>query len=260
MKADVTLLMQISTLSMAKELIETYRMHPRISGCAAPHATNTCSPQILKKAWELDTANQVPFDSSCSRNGLRDDLGWHETRGCTPVGYLDQLGVLSDQTAAAHCIHLTDRDIEILRQRGSGVCHCIGSNAKAAKGVAPVLKLLKEGVSVGLGTDGPASGNTLDLFTQMRLCAGFQKNNSHDRSAMPAKDIVSMATRQGARVLGLEEKTGSIEPGKEADLVLVETDSPNMFPVYDPYSALVYSANASNVRLTFATLCRSRYR
>ena len=171
-----------------------------------------------------------------------------QTRGCTPVGYLDQLGVLSDQTAAAHCIHLTDRDIEILRQRGSGVCHCIGSNAKAAKGVAPVLKLLKEGVSVGLGTDGPASGNTLDLFTQMRLCAGFQKNDSHDRSAMPAKDIVSMATRQGARVLGLEEKTGSIEPSKEADLVLVETDSPNMFPVYDPYSALVYSANASNVR------------
>ena len=235
------------SLSMAKELIETYRMHPRISGCAAPHATNTCSPQILKKAWELDTANQVPFTLHAAEMDY--EMTWlAQTRGCTPVGYLDQLGVLSDQTAAAHCIHLTDRDIEILRQRGSGVCHCIGSNAKAAKGVAPVLKLLKEGVSVGLGTDGPASGNTLDLFTQMRLCAGFQKNDSHDRSAMPAKDIVSMATRQGARVLGLEEKTGSIEPGKEADLVLVETDSPNLFPVYDPYSALVYSANASNVR------------
>ena len=114
--------------------------------------------------------------------------------------------------------------------------------------MAPVLKLLKEGVPVGLGTDGPASGNTLDLFTQMRLCAGFQKNESRDRSAMPAKDIVSMATCQGARVLGLDKKTGSIEPGKEADMVLVETDSLNMFPVYDPYSALVYSAGASNVR------------
>ena len=162
------------SLSMAKELIETYRMHPRISGCAAPHATNTCSPQILKKAWELDTANQVPFTLHAAEMDY--EMTWlAQTRGCTPVGYLDQLGVLSDQTAAAHCIHLTDRDIEILRQRGSGVCHCIGSNAKAAKGVAPVLKLLKEGVSVGLGTDGPASGNTLDLFTQMRLCAGFQK-------------------------------------------------------------------------------------
>lgn len=234
-------------LGMARELIEAYREHPRISGCAAPHATNTCSPETLKEAWRLDIANQVPFTLHAAEMDY--EMAWlAETRGCTPVEYLDQLEVLSSHTAAAHCIHLTDRDMEILKQRGSGVCHCIGSNAKAAKGVAPVLKLLKAGVPVGLGTDGPASGNTLDLFTQMRLCAGFQKNSSRDRSAMPAKDIVSMATCQGARVLGLEDKAGSIEPGKEADLVLVETDSPNMFPVYDPYSALVYSANASNVR------------
>ena len=100
-------------------------MHPRISGCAAPHATNT-SPQILKKAWELDTANQVPFTLHAAEMDY--EMTWlAQTRGCTPVGYLDQLGVLSNQTAAAHCIHLTDRDIEILRQRGSGVCHCIGS-------------------------------------------------------------------------------------------------------------------------------------
>ena len=90
------------------------------------------------------------------------------------------------------------------------------------------------------GTDGPASGNTLDLFTQMRLCADFHKNENKDRSAMPAKDIVAMATIGGARALGLDRKIGSLEPGKEADLVLVETDSANMFPVYDPYSALVY--------------------
>ena len=236
-----------TALGKARELIEAYKHHPRISGCAAPHATNTCSPQSLKKAWEMDRRNHVPFTLHAAEMDY--ELTWlAKTFGCTPIEYLDRTGVLDSHTAAAHGIHLTDGDISLLKQKGSGISHCIGSNAKAAKGVAPVLKLLKDGVPVGLGTDGPASGNTLDLFTQMRLCAGFQKNESHDRSAMPAKDIVSMATCQGARVLGLDKKTGSIEPGKEADMVLVETDSLNMFPVYDPYSALVYSAGASNVR------------
>ena len=128
------------------------------------------------------------------------------------------------------------------------MAHCIASNTKAAKGVAPVSLMHKHGMSVGFGTDGPASGNTLDLFIQMRMCENFHKNELHDRSAFPAKEVVSMATIEGARALGLGEITGSIEPGKQADLVLVETDSPNMFPVYDPYSALVYSAIASNVR------------
>jgi cytosine/adenosine deaminase-related metal-dependent hydrolase len=128
------------------------------------------------------------------------------------------------------------------------VAHCIASNTKAAKGVAPVLKMLEEGVTVGLGTDGPSSGNTLDLFIQMRFCANFHKNENRDRSAMPAEKIVSMATIEGARALGLDGITGSLEPGKEADIVVVETSSPNMFPVYEPYSALVYSANPSNVK------------
>ena len=101
---------------------------------------------------------------------------------------------------------------------------------------------------VGLGTDGPASGNTLDLFTQMRFCANFHKNELRDRSAFPAKEIVKMATCEGAKALGLGSVTGALEPGKAADIVLVETDSPNMFPVYDPYAALVYSAAAANVR------------
>ena len=131
---------------------------------------------------------------------------------------------------------------------GSGAAHCIGSNTKAAKGVAPVSSMLDQGIAVGLGTDGPASGNTLDLFTQMRFCANFHKNELKDRSAFPAKDIVSMATIWGANALGLGEVTGSLEPGKAADITVVETDSPNMFPVYDPYAALVYSARADNVR------------
>ena len=165
-------------------------------------------------------------------------------------GLADELKELNDvrKDMAAHSIRTTEHDVEILAKHGASVAHCIASNTKAAKGVAPVSLMHKHGMSVGFGTDGPASGNTLDLFIQMRMCENFHKNELHDRSAFPAKEVVSMATIEGARALGLGDITGSIEPGKQADLVLVETDSPNMFPVYDPYSALVYSAIASNVR------------
>lgn len=107
------------------------------------------------------------------------------------------------------------------------------------------------GIFVGLGTDGPASGNTLDLFTQMKLFANFHKNETRNRSAFPARQVVEMATIGGAKALHMEQKIGSIEVGKRADLVLVETRSANMFPIYDPYSALVYSAGPSNVDMVF---------
>ena len=128
------------------------------------------------------------------------------------------------------------------------VVHCIGANTKSAKGVAPIRSLLDHGVTVGLGTDGPSSGNTLDLFTQMRMVANFQKTHLKDRSAFPAKEIVTLATRGGAKALGLDEEVGTLEAGKKADVVLVETSSVNMFPVHDAYAVLVYSANASNVQ------------
>ena len=174
-----------------------------------------------------------------------------EQYGMTPVEFLEHIGVLGPNTLTAHTIHATERDVEILAKHGASVAHCIASNTKAGKGVAPVSLMHKHGISVGFGTDGPASGNTLDLFIQMRMCENFQKTTLHDRSALPAKEVVSMATIEGARALGLGDVTGSIEPGKEADLVLIETDSPNMFPVYDPYSAIVYSASAANVRDVF---------
>ena len=131
------------------------------------------------------------------------------------------------------------------------MAHCIGSNTKAAKGVAPVTAMLEHEIPVGLGTDGPASGNTLDILTQMKLCADFHKNETKDRSAFPAETIVSLATIKGAKAMGIDRVTGSLEPGKQADMVLVETGSANMFPVYDPYSSLVYSANASNVEAVY---------
>lgn len=237
-------------ITYGKTWMEVYEKHPRVRVCLAPHGTTTCSAQTLKKVHALDTEKGLPFtlhvaEMDYEMSELR------ENHGCTPVEYLHRLGVLDEHTVSAHSIQLTLGDIELLKQQKSSVAHCIASNTKAAKGVAPVTQMREMGVSVGFGTDGPASGNTLDLFTQMRFCANFHKNETHDRSAFPAKEIVAMATIEGAKALGLDRVTGSLEPGKEADLVLVETDSPNMFPVYDPYSALVYSARADNVRDVF---------
>lgn len=228
-------------------LIEAYKDHPRVSGAITPHGTTTCSPETLKRAYEEDVKAGTVFTLHVAEMDY-EMTQLREQYNMTPIEFMEHIGVLGPNTLTAHSIRTTEHDVEILAKHGASVAHCIASNTKAAKGVAPVSLMHKYGMSVGFGTDGPASGNTLDLFIQMRMCENFHKNELHDRSAFPAKEVVSMATIEGARALGLGDITGSIEPGKQADLVLVETDSPNMFPVYDPYSALVYSAIASNVR------------
>lgn len=228
-------------------LIEAYKDHPRVSGAITPHGTTTCSPETLKRAYGEDVKAGTVFTLHVAEMDY-EMTQLREQYNMTPIEFMEHIGVLGPNTLAAHSIRTTEHDVEILAKHGASVAHCIASNTKAAKGVAPVSLMHKHGMSVGFGTDGPASGNTLDLFIQMRMCENFHKNELHDRSAFPAKEVVSMATIEGARALGLGDITGSIEPGKQADLVLVETDSPNMFPVYDPYSALVYSAIASNVR------------
>lgn len=237
-------------IALGEELIKRYRNHPRIQGCIAPHGTTTCSSSTLQAIHQVNDRYGVPFTLHVAEMDY--EMSYlKEQYGCTPIEYLDRLGILDSHTLSAHSIRLTEQDISLMAKSGSSVAHCIGSNTKAAKGVAPVSSMLEQGLAVGLGTDGPASGNTLDIFTQMRFCANFHKNETGNRSAFPAKDIVSMATIWGAGALGLDHVTGSLEPGKEADLVVVETDSPNMFPVYDPYSALVYSARTDNVRDVF---------
>ncbi len=134
-----------------------------------------------------------------------------------------------------------------MSEKQTRVAHCIGSNMKAGKGIAPVKEMVASGLAVGLGTDGPSSGNTLDLFTQMKTAVYAQKTHYKDRSLFKAEEIVKLATIGGAKVLRMEHEIGSLEVSKKADLVLIETDSLNMFPIHDPYSAIVYSANASNV-------------
>ena len=234
-------------LERGRDLIRAYRNHPRVKGALTPHGTTTCSGEHMKMALEEDLKGNTVFTLHTAEMDYEMTY-LAEKYQMTPVEYLNSFELLGAHTLTAHSIRLTEADCRLLAETKTNVAHCIGSNTKAAKGVAPVALLRSLGVNVGLGTDGPASGNTLDLFTQMRMCENFHKNTLKDRSAFPAKEIVKMATIEGARALGLGDVTGSLELGKEADLVIIETDSSNMFPVYDPYSALVYSAFASNVR------------
>ena len=237
-------------IGYAKSFLETWNGHELVTPMIAPHATNTNSPEMLKLAYELARSWDTFYTLHVSEMDY--ELSYFkETYQKTPTRFLYDLGVLGPKTIAAHCIHMTDQDLKLLSDTGTKVSHCIGSNTKAGKGIAPVRDMIEAGITVGLGTDGPSSGNTLDLFTQFRLFASFQKTKYHDRGLFPAREIVALGTIEGAKVLGAEEKIGSVEAGKKADLVLVETASANMFPLYNPYSALVYSANASNVDTVF---------
>lgn len=237
-------------LAYAEALMKRYENHPRIRACAAPHGTSTCSEETLRAAHALDRKYGAPFTLHTAEMDY-EMAYFRDHYQMTPAQFLDSIGVLDKGTLAAHCIHMTEEDLALFARRGVGAGHCIGSNTKAAKGVSPVSRMAELGIAVGLGTDGPASGNTLDIITQMRLFADFHKNETRNRGAFPAETIVELATMGGARALGMEDQIGSIEPGKRADLVLVETGSVNMFPVYEPCSALVYSANPSNVEAVF---------
>lgn len=237
-------------LEYGEEFIRNWQNHPLITPLIAPHAPYSMDEKALRRAKDISDCYQVPFSMHlCEMDYEMADF--REKYQMTPVEYLDRIGVLGKRMVAAHCIHVTENDLELLHRHQVKVAHCIGSNTKSAKGVAPVRKMLESKIEVGLGTDGPSSGNTLDLFTQLKLFADFHKNENKDRLAFHASEIVKLATLGGAKVLQMEDSIGSLEPGKKADLILVETQSVNMFPIFDPYAALVYSANASNVDSVF---------
>ncbi len=219
---------------------------PLVSALIAPHATNTCNAEALARSYGIAEKYDTLFTLHNAEMDYEMEY-FSDELGTTPTAFLESLGILSPRTVLAHCIHMTDNDLDLVARCGSKVAHCIGSNTKSGKGVAPVKEMLDHGITVGLGTDGASSGNTLSMFTQFRLFASCHKTANHDRSVFTADEIVKLGTIEGAKVLGAEDITGSIETGKQADLVLVETDSVNMFPSYNPYSALVYSAERTNV-------------
>jgi 5-methylthioadenosine/S-adenosylhomocysteine deaminase len=167
--------------------------------------------------------------------------------GFSNLEYLADAGLATDRLCAAHCVWVTDSEQALLAERQVKVMHCPGSNLKLGSGIAPVAEMRARGISVSLGADGAACNNRLDIFDEMRLAATLQAVRMAP-GALPARDVVWMATREGARALGLDAEIGSIEAGKKADLVLLDRDRPHLCPSADPWSAIVYSARGTDVR------------
>lgn len=233
-------------LEYSRDFIKKWLNDPLITPGIAPHAPYTNNDESLKEAFKISKEFNVPLTMHVAEMDYEYDKYKNEY-GLTPIQYLDSLGILDENFISAHTILVDDKDIEIIKERKVKVSHNIGANAKGAKGVSPILKMRENNIDIGLGTDGPMSGNTIDIITQMSLVGKIHKLFSKDRTVLPSVELIEMATIGGARVLGKEKIIGSIEKNKKADLVLFETESVNMQPIYDYYSTIVYSSNPSNV-------------
>lgn len=236
-------------IEYARQFINAYKNDPLVTPALAPHAPYTLDAQQLRTVGEEARAMDVPVLIHLAET-TREIETVRKLSGKTPVEYLDSVGLLDRRLLAAHCIYVTDSDIELLKTRGVGVSHNVVSNIKSAKAVAPALRMFDLRLRIGLGTDGPMSGNTLDIIGQMGYVSKLHKLVNQDQTVMPAIKVVEMATIGGARALHMEDSIGSLEPGKLADVVIIDNDSVNMVPMYDVYSSLVYAANARDVRTT----------
>jgi 5-methylthioadenosine/S-adenosylhomocysteine deaminase len=211
------------------------------------HSAYTCRAETLKKAKTLCAANRLLFQIHVAetRNECQRIQDEHH---CTPIQYLDQLEILDENTLLIHCVWLTAEDISIIASRKACISHNPESNAKLASGIAPVPEILRSGIPVGLGTDGCASNNNLDLFHEMDMAAKLHKAATSDPTTMDARTVVEMATIGGARAIGLGEHIGSLEVGKQADVIIIDTSAPHLAPIYHPESHIVYAAKSSDVR------------
>lgn len=233
-------------LAKGLKLRDQYHQHPLLSFCFAPHAPYTVSDKtfssILTYAEQLNTPIHTHLHES--QDEIRINL---ESNGVRPIERLHQLGLLSPSLIAVHMVHLTDYEIKLVHQYGCSVVHCPSSNMKLASGFAPIPALLNQGVNVGLGTDGAASNNRLDMFEEMRQAALLAKATSGQADALPAHQALRMATLNGANALGLGEITGSLAVGKAADITAINFSDLNLTPCYDPASHLVYTASREQV-------------
>ena len=236
-----------NSIAESVELLEEWhgKASGRIRYCFAPRFAVSCTRELLEKVAQLARSRGVMIHTHASENTTECEMVEQET-GLRNITYLDSLGLTGRHVALAHCVHLSDDEIEILKTTQTNVAHCPSSNLKLGSGIAPIVKLLEQGVSVSLGADGAACNNRLDMFTEMRTAALLQKA-LHGPEVLPASRALRMATIDGARALGLDAEIGSIEAGKRADLALVRLDGLHSTPVEDVISALVYSAQPDDV-------------
>ena len=226
--------------------IQKWNENPRITIAVAAHALYSCSPDLIIKAKKIADEYNVPLNIHIAET-LTEFEAVTEEFGLSPVSYLNSLGVLDKNMIAAHCVHLTPEDILLIAEKGVGVAHNPQCNMKIASGVAPIPGLMEAGAKIGIGTDGPASNNDLDMFDEMRTTAFLHKLNSDDPTVMDAQSVVKLATIDGARVLGMDGQIGSLEIGKKADIIILDMKKPHAHPRYNIYSLIVYSLKSSDV-------------
>jgi 5-methylthioadenosine/S-adenosylhomocysteine deaminase len=233
-------------LEYTESLIRKWREDPLISIAVEPHSLFTCSPDLLGSANELALKYEVPLIIHVAET-LKELKEVKEKQGSPPIDYLHSLGLLGSHLIADHCVYVNDRDIRKMAEHGARVIHNPESNMKLASGIAPVSEMLARGVTVGLGTDGCASNNNLDLFTEMDMAAKLHKINTMNPTVLDSITVLRMATIEGAKALGMGDSTGSLEPGKKADIIVVDTHKPHLTPIYNPYSHIVYAAMGNDV-------------
>ncbi|NIM92438.1 MAG: amidohydrolase family protein [Anaerolineales bacterium] len=238
-------------IAYARSFIKKWKDHNLIIPAIAPHSAYTCTEEILRECAELATEFDIPLLIHIAETRQEEDQ-WRDTYDMPIVPWIKKLGVFEAKVSAAHCVHVDSGEIHTLEHSGAGVVHNPSSNLKLASGFAPVTEMLDCGLFVGIGTDGPASNNDLDMFEEMRLASFVAKALTVDPTALPARQTLAMATRIGAKALHIDHLTGSIEPGKKADLAIVSLEALHNQPAFnrDPdsiYSRLVYTAKATDV-------------
>lgn len=234
--------------ALTEELVAEFRGHSRVTPSIAPHAPYSTDIAVMNRIarWADDNPD-VPVQIHLAE--MDSEMEWcAKTHGLRPVEVVEKAGLLRQGLICAHCLHVNESDIEKMAHARVCVAHNARSNAKAGRGIAPVEAMRRAGLPVGIGTDGPMSGNGLDLFAQLGPVTMFQKLAGHSRKPMPVVEVIRMATIEGAKVLGLDDRIGSLEGGKQADLIRIDLSAPRLQPIYDPYATLVYSTLADDVR------------
>jgi 5-methylthioadenosine/S-adenosylhomocysteine deaminase len=247
-------------LARTEKFLTAWKGHALITPAVAPHALYTLEASTLKACRVLADKHQVPLIIHLAETRAEVDAAL-TLANATPTRYLGGVGLWGPRTLAAHGVWVSPEDMTLLKAAGVAVSHNPESNMKLASGTAPVVEYLEAGVTVGLGTDGAASNNDLDMFEAMRFAAFLQKHARNDPRALPAPAVLDMATRDGATALGLGAQVGSLEVGKRADVIMVDTRGPRQTPMFDPVAHLVYSAHGDDVTTTIvngAVLMRDR--
>ncbi|MEP7270738.1 MAG: amidohydrolase [Acidobacteriota bacterium] len=233
-------------MANVETFLKRWKNDPLIVPAIAPHAPYTVSTEHLGEVRRLAEKYGAPIIIHIAEAPTETEF-MTSTYQSRSVPYLERIGFLSDRVIAAHVVHVNDAEIDVLKQRGVGVAHCPQSNMKLASGVSPVPQMLKANLRVGLGTDGAASNNDLNLWEEMDTAAKLHKLISKDPTVLSAQQALAMATIGGARALHLEREIGSLEVGKRADVIIVDLDAPHATPMYSLYSHLVYAVKASDV-------------